>query len=97
MIIGLGVPNHVLPISEATTREVTLIPTWRYACAYPRAIEIATASATGSPLSGAKLPNIHKLITHRYTGIDSIEQAFKAAGKTKDDDGKLIVKTVINF
>ncbi|KAF6832959.1 alcohol dehydrogenase GroES-like domain-containing protein [Colletotrichum musicola] len=90
LVIGLGVPNHILPISEATVREVTLIPTWRYANTYPRAIEIATASSK-------HLPDIRKLITHRFQGVESIPEAFKSAGKTKDQDGQLVVKTVVNF
>ncbi|KAI1102682.1 sorbitol dehydrogenase [Jackrogersella minutella] len=97
VLIGLGVPNHVLPISEATPREITLIPSWRYANVYPRAIEIAAASVTGSPLGGIKLPDIRKLVTHRHTGLDSVEEAFKMAGKTSDANGALVVKTIINF
>ncbi|KAI1213735.1 GroES-like protein [Annulohypoxylon truncatum] len=97
VLIGLGVPNHVLPISEATPREITLIPSWRYANAYPKAIEIAAASVSGSPVGGAKLPDIRKLITHRFNGLDTVEEAFKTAGKTTDSNGTLVVKTTINF
>ncbi|CAM1510977.1 Fc.00g084900.m01.CDS01 [Cosmosporella sp. VM-42] len=97
LILGLGVPNHTIPISEATTREIALIPTWRYAHTYPKAIEIAAASVSGKPLGGGKLPDVRKLITHRHHGLDSVVEAFNSAGKTKDSDGALVVKTVINF
>lgn len=93
----MGTPNHTLPISDASAREISLIPTWRYANAYPRAIEIAAASTTGSPFNQVILPDISKLITHRYAGLESIQDAFKTAGQTSDSQGKLVVKTVINF
>lgn len=96
-MLGLGVPVHTLPISEATAREVDLLPTWRYANTYPRAIEIATASVTGKPFDGAQLPDVQKLLTHRFNGLDSIDEAFKVAGKTKDDTGAAVVKVAVNF
>ncbi|KAI1262914.1 alcohol dehydrogenase [Xylariaceae sp. FL1019] len=97
VLVGLGVPNHVIPISEMMKGEVSLVPSWRYAHTYPRAIEIAKASVAGEELDGIKLPDIRKLITHRFTGIDSVEDAMKTAGKTSDDKGLLVVKTVINL
>ncbi|KAF2012996.1 alcohol dehydrogenase [Aaosphaeria arxii CBS 175.79] len=96
VLVGMGIPNHTLPISDASHREVNLITTWRYANAYPRAIEIATASVTGTSINGISLPNVSKLITHRFEGLDSVPVAFEAAGKTRDQNGNLIVKTVVN-
>jgi L-iditol 2-dehydrogenase len=88
----MGTPNHTLPISEISAKEIDLIPTWRYANAYPRAVEVATAAfmQTG-------LPDIRKLVTHRYEGLESIPKAFETAGETKDGKGELVVKTVVNF
>lgn len=97
LLVGMGTPNHILPISEAFSREIDLIPTWRYAHTYQRAIEIATASVTGIPIKGIELPNINKLITHRFEGLDTLPHAFETAGRTVDDDGCLVVKTVVNF
>jgi L-iditol 2-dehydrogenase len=88
----MGTPNHTLPISVISAKEIDLIPTWRYANAYPRAVEMATAAVTGKGL-----PDIRKLVTHRYEGLKSIPEAFENACKTKDDEGKLVVKTVVNF
>lgn len=93
----MGTPNHTLPISEAFSREIDLVPTWRYANTYPRAIEIATAAVNGIPIKGIKIPNISKLITHRFEGVESVPHAFETAGKTMDGDGSLVVKTVVNF
>lgn len=93
----MGIPNHTLPISEMTTREINLVSTWRYADAYPRAIEIATASVAQTPIDGRTLPDISKMITHRFQGLDLVQDALETARKTRDDDGKLVVKTVVNF
>ncbi|KAI0424194.1 alcohol dehydrogenase [Xylaria sp. FL1042] len=87
ILVGIGVPNHILPVSEMMKNEISLIPSWRYAHTYPRAIEIATASVTGEAISGIKLPDIRKLITHRFHGIASVDAAMKTAGKLKDDKG----------
>lgn len=93
----MGTPNHTLPISEAFSREIDLIPTWRYANAYPRAIEIATASANRVPINGVTLPDIRKLITHSFVGLEAVPTAFQTAAKTVDESGSLVVKTVVNF
>ncbi|KAI1152095.1 alcohol dehydrogenase [Nemania diffusa] len=96
ILIGLGVPNHILPVSEMMKSEISLIPSWRYAHTYPRAIKIATASVTGAAIYGRRLPDIRKLITHRFHGIDSVDAAMKTAGKTKDDSGAVVIKAVVN-
>ncbi|KAL1875727.1 hypothetical protein VTK73DRAFT_9916 [Phialemonium thermophilum] len=97
VLVGMGIPNHTLPVSEMTTREINLVSTWRYAGAYPRAIEIARASVTGTLLNGMALPDISWMITHRFRGIDAVPTALETAGKTRDSDGELVVKTVVNF
>ncbi|KAF2968627.1 hypothetical protein GQX73_g4994 [Xylaria multiplex] len=86
-LVGLGVPNHILPVSEMMKSEIILIPNWRYAHTYPRAIEIATASITGTAINGTRLPDIRKLITHRFHGISSVDAVMQTAGKTKDSKG----------
>ncbi|KIV99419.1 uncharacterized protein PV09_08957 [Verruconis gallopava] len=96
VLVGMGQPDHILPISDISSREINLIPTWRYANCYPKAIEIAKASVTGTPLKGVRLPNIEKLITHTYDGLAQIEQAFEYAGRTRDDAGKLILKVAVH-
>lgn len=93
----MGTPDHTLPISDISAREISLIPTWRYAGAYPRAIEIAEASATGSSLNGVSLPNIERLITHKFNGLESVQKAFDSASRSKDNDGKLIIKVAIGM
>ncbi|OKL61008.1 hypothetical protein UA08_03582 [Talaromyces atroroseus] len=92
VFVGMGTPNCTMPFSEILAKEIDLLPTWRYANAYPRAIEIAAMS-----VASTTLPDIRRLITHRYEGLESIPAAFQTAGKTKDGKGDLVVKTVVNF
>jgi L-iditol 2-dehydrogenase len=97
LIVGMGTPNHLLPISEAFAREVSLVPSWRYADAYPRAIEIATAATSRATFDGVKLPDLQSLITHHYNGLGSVPGAFQFAGQTAGEDGRLVIKTAISF
>lgn len=101
----LGEVSFWLEWESLTTRfqyprrrqEINMIATWRYAGAYAGAIAVAQASVSGNPFNEITLPNISKLITHRFEGLDSVEEAFDAAGKTRDEKGNLIVKAVIDF
>lgn len=93
----MGTPDHTLPISEVSAREITLIPTWRYSNVYPRAIDIARASMSESGLNGIQLPNIANLVTHRFRGLESIHKAFDYASRTRDDDGNLIMKVAVEL
>lgn len=95
-MVGLGVPDHVLPVSDMESK-ISLTPGWRYADTYPRAIQIAVASVTGVAVDGIELPDIHQLITHRFHGIASVNDAIKTAGKTSDDKGMVVIKTVIKL
>ncbi|KAG0650595.1 Xylitol dehydrogenase A [Hyphodiscus hymeniophilus] len=88
MLIGMGSPIQTLPISAAALREVDLVGVFRYANTYEEAIKIVSS---GSPL----LPDLTKLITQRYTGLDDIPMAFAMAGRVKDDEGKLVLKVVV--
>lgn len=89
MIVGMGNPVQTLPISAAAHREVDILGTFRYANAYEKAIEVlATRQPDG--------PAFEKLITHRFEGLENAEEAFKMAGRTKDDQGELVLKVVVN-
>lgn len=90
VIVGMGTPNHTLPISAASSGEIDLVPTWRYANCYPTAITMMGRAALDETL-----PNLRAMITHVFRGLESVPQAFEMAGKTRDKDGKLVIKTVI--
>lgn len=99
MLIGMGNPIQTLPISAAALREVDLVGVFRYASTYEYGISFladkgASIVAKGE---GRALPDISKLITHRFTGLDKIPDAFDMAGKGIDGDGKLVLKVFIEM
>jgi L-iditol 2-dehydrogenase len=83
-------PIQTLPIAAAASREVDLVGVWRYANAYPAALEImANAGQQGRVL------DLGKLITHTFEGLNSVPDAFALAGKSVDDEQNLVIKVVI--
>lgn len=91
LLVGMGTPNPILPISEASAREIELVPTWRYANCYPRAIEIIQAVH-----ANLSLPQVSKMITHAFNGLETVPEALRTAGKTEDAEGRLVIKAVVN-
>lgn len=87
-MIGMGNPIQTLPISAAALREVDLVGVFRYANTYEEAIKIVSSS---NPL----LPDLSTLITQRYRGLEKIPDAFAMAGRVKDDEGKLVLKVLV--
>ena len=55
MLVGMGTLNYVLPISEASAREIGLTPVWRYAHCYEGAIEVMS-----KVIDGSSKPDIRK-------------------------------------
>ncbi|KIW30554.1 uncharacterized protein PV07_06292 [Cladophialophora immunda] len=91
MLVGMGTPNHTLPLSEAGAREVDLMSTWRYANCYEEAIDLMTKVAEGSVK-----PDIREIITHHHKGLENVQDAFGLAGSSQDSDGNLVIKVVID-
>jgi L-iditol 2-dehydrogenase len=92
MLVGMGTPNHTLPLSEAGAREIDLMPTWRYAHCYGEAMGIMDAAVNGS-----FTPDIRKLITHRFNGLEALPEAFGLAGTAQDPSGNLVIKVAIKY
>ncbi|KAK8023833.1 sorbitol dehydrogenase [Apiospora rasikravindrae] len=90
MIIGMGTPIQTLPISAAALREVDLVGVFRYANNYPEVINMLSAK-------NATLPDVAKLVTQRFEGLDKIPEAFDMAGKVKDADSNLVLKVVVSM
>lgn len=90
MIIGMGTPILTLPMSAAALREVDLIGVFRYANTYKGAIKLLSNRP-------ASMPDLSTLVTHRYKGMDQINDAFAMAGRVKDDDGRLVLKVVVDM
>lgn len=89
LIIGMGTPILTLPMSAAALREVDLVGVFRYANTYPRAIELLSKPP-------AAMPDVTKLVTQRFKGMDKITEAFGMAGKIKDASGNLVIKVVVD-
>jgi L-iditol 2-dehydrogenase len=90
MLVGMGTPNHTLPLSEAGAREIDLMPTWRYADCYEEAISLMNQA-----VQGRSRPDIRTLVTHHVQGLDEVELAFSLARSPRDPDGKLVIKVVV--
>lgn len=90
MIIGMGNPIQTLPLSAAALREVDLVGVFRYANTYAAVIDML---AKNDP----SLPDVGKLITQRYQGLDQIPEAFKMAGQVKDEKGNLVIKVMVGM
>jgi len=84
----MGTPIQTLPISAAALREVDIMGVFRYANTYPTGVQVVSRT-------GPDYPKFSKLITHRFRGLESAQEAFEMAGKTKDDSGNLVIKVVI--
>jgi L-iditol 2-dehydrogenase len=48
--------------------------------------------SSGNPL----LPDLSKLITQRFKGFGGIPGAFAMAGRVKDDEGRLVLKVLVD-
>ncbi|KAL6874635.1 GroES-like protein [Trichoderma longibrachiatum] len=90
MIIGMGTPVLTVPMSAAALREVDLVGVFRYANTYPAAIQMLSNKPAG-------LPDLQKLVTHRFKGLDEVTHAFEMAGKVKDGEGNLVIKVVVDM
>lgn len=89
LIIGMGTPIQTLPISAAALKEVDLIGVFRYSNTYARAIKLVSSKPAG-------LPDLTKLITQRFKGLDKINDAFAMAGKVQDEEGNLVLKVLVD-
>ncbi|PNY25246.1 Sorbitol dehydrogenase [Tolypocladium capitatum] len=90
MIIGMGTPILTLPMSAAALREVDLIGVFRYANTYKAAIKLLSNRP-------ASMPDLSTLVTHRFKGMDRINDAFSMAGRATDDEGQLVLKVVVDM
>ncbi|MDI1489109.1 MAG: hypothetical protein OHK93_008387 [Ramalina farinacea] len=90
VLVGFGNPVQTLPISSAAMREVDIVGTFRYVRTYQEAIRM---------LEQGQLDQIvvNNLLTHRFEGLEGIEDAFKMASKTHDQDGRLVLKVLIEM
>lgn len=88
VVVGMGNPVQTLPISAAAQREVDILGTFRYANTYRQAIELVSGH-------NSMLPDLGRLVTHRFRGLQNVERAFEMAARTEDEDGTLVLKVVV--
>lgn len=86
MLVGMGTPNVMLPLSAAACREVDLVGVFRYANTYPASLAL---------LSSGALDGVEKMITHRFPLSES-KRAFEVMKKGVDEQGRLVVKVCID-
>lgn len=89
MLVGMGHPIQTLPLAAAALREVDIVGVFRYANTYAESIDLVQQARDSGP-------DLTKLVTHRYHGFEDAPKAFDMAGRTKDEDGKLVLKVVID-
>ncbi|KAJ7635029.1 chaperonin 10-like protein [Roridomyces roridus] len=85
MLIGMGARNVLLPLSNAATREVDVLGSFRYANTYPAALSL---------LSSGALENVDALVTHRYK-LSQADKAFELLARGRDSEGRMVLKVVI--
>ncbi|KAL1953778.1 hypothetical protein VTO42DRAFT_2275 [Malbranchea cinnamomea] len=95
LIIGMGTPIQTLPISAAALREVDLIGVFRYASTYEYGIDLLSGKVDVQLAGGRPLPDVKKLVTHRFKNLEAAREAFEMAGKPADQDGNLVLKVMI--
>jgi L-iditol 2-dehydrogenase len=86
IMVGMGTPIQTLPLSTAHLREIDILGIFRYSNTYATGIRL---------LSSGKVPSLDDMVTHRFKGLGDAPVAFELAGRTVDDDGKLVLKVVI--
>lgn len=92
IMVGMGTPIQTLPMSVAHLREVDILGIFRYANTYATGIRLLSAQKRGG---GFALPDLDDMVTHRFKGLENARQAFELAGRTVDDEGRMVLKVVI--
>lgn len=92
IMVGMGTPIQTLPMSVAHLREVDILGIFRYANTYATGIRLLCAQRRGGAFG---LPSLDDMVTHRFKGLENARQAFELAGRTVDDEGRMVLKVVI--
>lgn len=94
IMVGMGTPIQTLPVSVAHLKEVDILGIFRYSNTYATGIRLLCAAAAGAG-AGFAFPSLDDMVTHRFRGLDAARGAFELASRTSDDEGKLVLKVVI--
>lgn len=93
IMVGMGTPIQTLPMSVAHLREVDILGIFRYANTYATGIRLLCAQKRGG--GAFALPSLDDMVTHRFKGLENARLAFELAGRTVDDEGRMVLKVVI--
>ncbi|KAJ8131333.1 hypothetical protein O1611_g2299 [Lasiodiplodia mahajangana] len=93
IMVGMGTPIQTVPLSVAHLKEIDILGIFRYANTYATGIRLLSPQGHGGLRS--ILPSLDNMVTHRFKGLAAAKDAFELAGRTVDDDGKLVLKVVI--
>ncbi|KAI0390875.1 GroES-like protein [Xylariaceae sp. FL0594] len=91
VLVGLGPIDQTIPLGSAMQREVDIVGVFRYRNTYQKGIDMIANRETNG------IPDISKIITHTYKEVENVEEAFKMGGRAVDDEGKLVLKVMIEF
>jgi L-iditol 2-dehydrogenase len=92
IMVGMGTPIQTVPLSVAHLREVDILGIFRYANTYKTGIRLLSAGKDGRGGLGVSLED---MVTHRFKGLEGAKDAFEIAGRTVDNEGRLVLKVVI--
>jgi L-iditol 2-dehydrogenase len=102
IMVGMGTPVQTLPMSVAHLREIDILGIFRYANTYATGIRLlcarerqAKAGLAAPGAGGLILPCLDEMVTHRFKGLENAHRAFELASRTVDDEGRLVLKVVI--
>lgn len=62
---------------------------FRYAANYPMGIELLSEK-------GRLAEMVENMVTHRFGGLERVGEALEMAGRTKDGEGGLVLKVVVD-
>ena len=86
-IIYKGTVVRVLPGMQAAFVDLGL----------DRTAFLHVADMVGADQNGAALPPVERLITQRFQGMENIPRAFDMAARVRDDEGKLVLKVMVDM
>ena len=84
----MGTPIQTLQLSAAHLKEVDVIGVFRYANTYPTGIKM---------ICHGELPSLDNMVTHRFKGLEAVQNAFELAGKTVDEGGNVVLKVIVEI
>ncbi|KAK5634459.1 hypothetical protein RRF57_010172 [Xylaria bambusicola] len=97
IMVGMGTPIQTVPLSVAHLKEIDILGIFRYANTYPTGVRLLSAQVQSGRNSAPVpvLPSLDNMVTHRFKGLAAAKEAFELAGRTSDENGKLVLKVVI--